>query len=167
MTSEQQLRILDSLYVPRSFSGVELRRHMKLATLNSDYLELEIVRNLWFWEDGWEALDVISRHENCDLGTALSIFWAGEPEIYLSDWMLSADHHSFDVEHRDMLTAIQKRVIAGAFITSTVTFQHSLSSTDILNNVDARMYISINGCNFEREKAIVSRMINAKYQQGQ
>jgi Leucine-rich repeat (LRR) protein len=112
--TEHQKRALPAL---RALFGIPA--HASLADM--DLYELDLVAGSHNWDDGVEELLAIARHPRCDLGTALAIYWNGEPEglSHLTTADEIDDHERGVVE---LLRTIEQRVAADDFATKVVRF---------------------------------------------
>lgn len=89
---------------------------------------------IWNWDYGLAPLLWISRREDCDLATALYIFFAGGPESYLQfagDRSLAAKKYS-DLMTYDMMMDIKGRIERGFYRRLAIHFDLS-PNLEILN----------------------------------
>jgi hypothetical protein len=78
----------------------------------------------WNWDYGLAPLLWISRRPDCDLATALHIFFGGEPEYYLTvcgDRALVAEGHG-NLMTFDMMMDIKDRIERGFYRRSAIAF---------------------------------------------
>lgn len=68
------------------------------------------------WDSGIGALKKILKDPNCDLGTALLIYWRGRPEWYCQYAKVS-DAASYERPMFRFLRALEERIVAGDFST--------------------------------------------------
>ena len=125
LTSEQNKRIIAALSLGETCGSEDDEVwycRMEDAISGCTSVELHVIAAKWNWHLGWKPLQAIVEHPACDAATALLIFWKGNPESYLDDWMMSCDSNEYDVEHRDLLIGIQKRYSAGLFLKSGIAF---------------------------------------------
>ena len=87
----------------------------------TDPEELHIFAGLYNWDGGVEDLQRVARHPLCDLGTALLVYWLGQPgfDLRYSDRDAVPGHRR---ETWDLLREIEERVAAGAYRTATQPF---------------------------------------------
>lgn len=92
----------------------------------------------WNWDYGLAPLLWISRREDCDLATALHIFFGGCPEFYLK---VGGDRKQVAAEYGDLMTFdmmmdIKKRIERGFYRRSAIKFDLS-ESIEILDRYRA------------------------------
>jgi hypothetical protein len=87
----------------------------------TDPEELHLFASLYNWDGGLDDLHRIVRHPLCDLGTALLVYWRGQPGFYLQypDRTVVPDHAH---EVYDLLREIEQRVAAGEYRTARQPF---------------------------------------------
>jgi hypothetical protein len=87
----------------------------------ADPEELHIFVGLYNWDGGVEDLQRVVRHPFCDLGTAMLVYWRGQPGFYLqyADRAAVPDHAH---EVYDLLREIEQRVAAGEYRTAAQPF---------------------------------------------
>ncbi|MBL8656986.1 MAG: DUF4274 domain-containing protein [Altererythrobacter sp.] len=75
------------------------------------------------WSEPLYLLDWIVRQQNCDIATALTIFWKGEPEAWLEESESSADEpNGFSYLNKVVCSYIADRVRAGGYQRSEIAF---------------------------------------------
>ncbi len=119
LCTERQKRAIPEL---RKRFGIKSNR--KLADM--DLWELDLVASSHNWDDGAKKLLVIARHARCDLGTALKIYWLGEPEE-LCAYAKPADASKHEQPFVELLRTIEARVAEGGYATREVRFEGSES----------------------------------------
>ncbi len=87
----------------------------------TDPEELHVFASAYNWDGGVDDLQRVVRHPRCDLGTALLVYWRGQPGYYLQYPNRDAvpDHER---EVYDLLREIEGRVAAGAYRTAAQPF---------------------------------------------
>ena len=75
------------------------------------------------WGEPLYLLDWIVRQPDCDIATALTVFWKGEPEFFLEEEG-SNDHkpNGFSYLNRKICAYIAQRVEAGGYTRSQIAF---------------------------------------------
>lgn len=76
------------------------------------------------WSEPLFVLDWIVRQKNCDIATALLIFWRGEPEFWLKERDEPDDEepNGYDYLNREICAYVAQRVKAGGFQRSEIQF---------------------------------------------
>lgn len=97
------------------------RPSREFFTSVADPEELHVFAALYNWDGGVEDLHRVVRHPLCDLGTALLVYWRGQPDFYLqyADRAAVPDHAKEDY---DLLREIEQRVEAGLYRTASQPF---------------------------------------------
>jgi hypothetical protein len=122
LTPDQEKRVLSVLDIDVDDDDDGWYQHTKTRVRDCSPAELHIIAAEWNWDNGWEALQAVAEHPNCDAATASLIFWGGRPDHILDDWMMAADSEELDVEHRDLLLDIQDRYGRGAYQKTGISF---------------------------------------------
>jgi uncharacterized protein DUF4274 len=75
------------------------------------------------WGEPLYVLDWIVRQPDCDVATALTIFWQGEPSAWLEEEGAGEEEpNGFSYLNRQICAYISKRVAAGGYTRSKITF---------------------------------------------
>lgn len=81
------------------------------------------------WDEPLYLLDWIVRQPDCDVATALTIFWRGEPECWLvEDGEDDEEPNGFSYLNRKICAFIAKRVGEGGYTRSEIAFVPDTSS---------------------------------------
>ena len=87
-------------------------------TLEAGPDEWHLVADDWDWERGEDPLWWIVTRPNCDRATALTVFWATNPQQYLGCPLWQAT----DVDGYDLCHTIRTRWAAGLYTRSEIAF---------------------------------------------
>ena len=112
--TEGQKRSIPEL---RARFGIE--KHAKVAEM--DLWELDQLARHHNWDDGVKKLQTIVEHPGCDLGTALTIYWLGQPEE-LADYETPAQAPKDERAVVKLLRTIEARVARDDFATRLASF---------------------------------------------
>jgi len=107
--TELQKRVL----FPRARKGFEI------VPSTSD--EMHEVVQRYNWDSGTAPLKWIAKHELCDRGTALMIYWMGSPHWY-TQYAKAKDVAAHEKDTYGLLTAIEKRYLEGGYERSELRF---------------------------------------------
>lgn len=110
----------------------------------TDARELHAFAYLWNWDNGVEPLRAVIEHPCCDLGTAMMVFWLGEPEDALLGDLET------DKDELQLLRAIDARMNAGGYATANIAFEphvdwEEASQRPAAERLDARYYRPVTG----------------------
>ncbi len=94
-------------------------KFLKEAT---DPLELHCFTCDWNWDGGLSALLKVVMHVHCDAGTALHLYWLGDPYSYQEYRTLSECAYIDQRETLQMLRAIERRFKRDDFATKRFPF---------------------------------------------
>lgn len=83
--------------------------------------ELHLFASLFNWDGGVEELRDVIQHPLCDLGTAMLVYWRGQPgyDLQYADREAVPDHRR---EVWDLLREIEQRVAEGRFMTASQSY---------------------------------------------
>lgn len=104
----------------------------------TDPEELHLFADLYNWDGGVEDLWRVIQHPVCDLGTALLVYWRGQPDFDLQ----YADRDEVPDRRRkewDLLREIERRVAAGAYRTASQPFDPADDNSNDLRPKPARV----------------------------
>lgn len=106
--------------VPELRARFGLKKHTKLADM--DLWELDQLARHHNWDDGVKKLQSVVEHPRCDLGTALMVYWLGEPEE-LAQYAKEADAPKHERAVVKLLRTIEARVARDDWATREVAFE--------------------------------------------
>jgi hypothetical protein len=117
----------------------------KLLNAITDPEELHLFADGFNWDGGCDELGKVVAHALCDLGTALLIYWRGNPRWHLQ-YNDRSEVREYELETFDLLQEIERKVLAGDFRTSTQPFDprndlgtdHTIAYEDILEPIRRR-----------------------------
>jgi len=115
------------------------RRYLKFARWligSSDPNAWHIVGTRWNWDNGHAPLLWIIRQQNCDMATALEIFFLAQPSSYFRYVMDRALVPSHDLEMFDFVMEIRERFASGFYTRSQIAFDGA-KTTDRISGVAA------------------------------
>ncbi|HEX8235189.1 MAG TPA: DUF4274 domain-containing protein [Abditibacteriaceae bacterium] len=110
----------------------------KVTSLQSS-LELHMFATNWNWDNGTkEPLFRVIQDSRCDKGTALRLYWAGDPLYFYETYANRDEVEEYHQQNYDLLKDIEKRLIGGFYTEQNICFDpHSdwipgLTSSDNL-----------------------------------
>jgi hypothetical protein len=107
--TELQKRVL----FPRARKGFEV--------VPSTPDEMHRVVQRYNWDSGTAPLKWVAKHAQCDRGTALMIYWMGNPHWY-TQHAKASDVPAYEKEAYGLLSAIEKRYVKGGYERSEIRF---------------------------------------------
>ena len=110
--SESRLLRVQRLVRDKWESEDELGRFFETVT---DAEELHLYADGFNWGTGVEGLRCVIRHQLCDRGTALLIYWRGRPGFFARFAAGTETFNPDQADHFDLLLEIEQKVIAGQF----------------------------------------------------
>jgi hypothetical protein len=90
----------------------------------SSSIELHELAFRYNWDDGLEGLRAIVSHPKCDLGTALMIYWHGEPEEF-GEMQQRDQVPVYYRHHVELLVWLARRLVSGDFAENRIRFDPS------------------------------------------
>lgn len=90
---------------------MKTHRFLKECT---DSEQLHLFADLYNWDGGIDDLQLLIQNENCELATALLIYWRAQPQEYIGKESISEYMPNF----KPMLEEIQRKVINNDFTSS-------------------------------------------------
>lgn len=91
----------------------------------ADPLELHLFASNWNCDQGVDPLLSIVRHECCDAGTALWLYWDNDPYFYLSDPILTQEGDGETKQMVQLLRGVEERFLSDNFATRRIPFDPS------------------------------------------
>ena len=88
---------------------------------NSDAEELHAFVENWNWDKGEWGPAEVAGNPACEAATALLIYWSCGPEFYLQ-YANREEVPDFLVDGFDLLTVIEARYVAGAYLPGLIAF---------------------------------------------
>jgi len=113
--------------IPQLRARFGVKKHVKIADM--DLWELDEIARHHNWDDGVKKLQTIVEHPRCDLGTALMVYWLGEPEE-LAEYAKEADAPKAERAVVKLLRTIEARVARDDFETREVAFEGAESDEE-------------------------------------
>lgn len=86
--------------------------------------ELHYCAELWNWDGGVDFLRRILHHPNCDLGTALLMYWLGGAAFY-ARYNERSEVSKYQLENYDFLMEIEQLVLEGKIQSAQIRFDPS------------------------------------------
>jgi hypothetical protein len=115
LTQEQKERVrylIEDGWVDPDDNESSTKRNLKAALAQvSSSLELHYFSSHHNWDGGIHSLEMVVSHPLCDAGTALMIFWLGQPGYFFGKEALEI----YEVPQFRLLKDIQQRYIKGKF----------------------------------------------------
>ena len=73
------------------------------------------------WDGGFDELDAVLEHPLCDRGTAMMIYWLGEP-TYFSDFVSDEDVPEVNQPLKHFLNRFENQLMSEEFKSNTICF---------------------------------------------
>lgn len=105
------------------------------ALKDLDAFELHLRAERWSFDDGARPLVAIVKHEACDLGTALSIYWRCLPRRYLA-YRTKKEVPAHERDVWDLVRAIEERAEQGGWRSRLVPFDPRADTTSSAGGED-------------------------------
>src|SRR5437868_15390451 len=112
--TEAQLKRVQRMFRDEWESETELWQFFETVT---DAEELHLYANGFNWDTGVGELRRVVRHRLCDRGTALLIYWRGNPGFFARFADRSETINPDQADQFDLLQEIEQKIIAGHFHT--------------------------------------------------
>lgn len=106
-------RVEAAIYAERS------RETLKSLVASMSSEELHEFACMYNWDDGSEPMRWVSDRADCDLGTALQIFWLAGPDLLWERRDLDEGLHS---EVLGLLEELQNRILSGHYSRHEISF---------------------------------------------
>ena len=111
-------------------ANLRLIKALRLPIAKGYYRELQSSDELhafadnYNWDDGEDALNWIVQNPECDLGTALQIYWEIDPEHYYSQFSsrLEIPDKDWQAPGYDLLKAVEHNLEANFYTKSDIYF---------------------------------------------
>lgn len=103
-------------------------QEVKDFIIKLDYAEeLYVYAFNYNWDDGFDIPKLILDNSNCDLSTALLLFYNAEGFIFLHE---DEEDNFFDEEHCDFVTKLHDDIVNGRYIMGDIQFEIPLNRVE-------------------------------------
>jgi hypothetical protein len=109
--------------------GENIQQVIEIVKNTKDKKLLHIIASVYNWDDGFEVPIEIIKNENCDLGTALLLFFLADGVVYLTDEnkVIQSD----DILWKDFLKKLFEMINKNQFVSMDIAFNPCFSKTEI------------------------------------
>jgi hypothetical protein len=85
--------------------------------------ELHIFAGNFNWDCGWHELTVVLEDSRCDYGTALMVYWLGQPDYFYRKIELGEPLSSDEIDTWERLKWLEERLLSGGYIRRQIAFE--------------------------------------------
>ena len=109
--------------------GENMQQKIDMVKKLKDKELLHIIASVYNWDDGFEIPIEIIRNKNCDLGTALLLFFLADGIVYLTD--KDEVIQSNDISWKNFLEELFEMIDKNQFVSMDIAYNPNFSKVDI------------------------------------
>lgn len=102
------------------FSDTLRKCRVKKVQIPAQSEEIDFYARHYNWDNGYSFLKWVIKHKECQLATALTVFWLGKPMYFINK--SAEDVEDYNLDNYKLLKQIEKRVLQKKYKSGSLSF---------------------------------------------